>query len=621
MPRDSLLPRQAPSRIALFLLVGFAAVFFVPFHVPVAPAVSDSYTFGFNNRAALILFVVFAGTFAYWSGGLHLVPADPGEAPVGPAMSRRLLFTTLAVTAVVTVTFWLVYRSVGAINEGSYLVDKLQHLATGERPYRDFEFIYGPLLLYIPLVLHRLFRLSLLDAYFLFWVLSWVGGVYLLWLMLAWASTSSPRKNGIYLLAFLGFIFSTISLGLNYTPLRFVAAPFVAVAVWRVLGTYPSVVPGALLSLAGAAWVMFSSPEQGIALCGGTLLFFLIFLPRSRPQWTLALGTLAAGQALLLLLLYRSGCVHYMRGMAQGGYNLPLLPSISTLISLALLVVAVCILANSLRLHRPGGPLEYLILVSLCALPAAFGRCDAGHMFMNTTGAFIAAWTVLSYHRAAGRWMVWSYVLGALFLPLALYQANNFFMFPVKVALFSPADPHPAVRNLARVALQKALGPQRSQATLAKWRAAYPVAVPSDVPQNRTLMAPLGYPSTLLLKGLPPITNGRYRGLANVMTRYEVDEKVVELQQHPDNLLLFTQGSSCAGNAADAAPAGDAHAQEDKQKRRELFLNLLPFYLPPVRHRDDLLAPVCQYITAHYSPSAYRAPLANGEIWQRIPGR
>ncbi len=620
MPQDLRLPRRSTLSVLLVLVAGLVAVFAVPFHVPVAPSISDSYTFGFNNRAALVLFVLFAFGFAWWSGGLGLQPAMPEDGLVAPPMSRRLLRITLGITAVVTITFWLAYRSVGAINEGAYLMDRLQHLAAGQSMYRDFEFIYGPLLLEIPLQLHGWLHLSLLDAYYLSWILDWIAGVWLLWITVAWCCETSPRKNGIYLLAFLGFIFSTVSLGLNYTPLRFVAAPFFAAAIGRVLATRRSALPAAVLSLFCAAFILFFSPEQGIAFCAGTLLFFLLFVSRSHQQSVPAIAVLLVGAAVLIALLLHSGVVHYMRGMAAGGYNLPLLPSFNTLIELLLLLVAICVLTNSVRAKSPGGPLEYLILIALGALPAAFGRCDGGHMFMNTLGAFLAAWTVLSYIKSAGRWMVWSYVAGALFLPLALYQANNFFMFPVKAALFSPADPHPALRSFAQSTLRRALGAHRSQATFAKWRAAYPVTVSSNVPRDQALLAPLGYPSTLLLGDLPPITNGRYRGLGNVMAPYEVQEKVDELRDHPEALLLFTRGTACPAEDAHGDPTSGSIAAEDRQKRHELFLNLLPFYVPHVRHREDFLAPVCHYISTHYQPAPYTAPLEGAEIWQRIPG-
>ncbi len=614
------LPTRRPLAILIFLIVGFCAVFFLPYGIPMVPAISDSYVFGFSNRAALILFLVFAASFAYWSGGLGLV-VRPAEGPAAlPGLSRRLLWVTLAITALVTLSFWWAYRGIGAINEGGYLMDRLQHLAAGETIYRDFEFIYGPTVLYFPLELHRMLRLPLLDAYYLAWTVAWVGGVALLWLTVHWTCRTSPRANGIYLLAFLGFIFSTVSLGLNYTPLRFVAAPFFAALTVRVLETQRSALLGAITALGGVGWILFYSPEQGIALGLGTLAFFLFFVDRALPGYPPSLVVLAGGEGCLAGGLWHTGVLHYVRGMAGGGYNLPLLPSLNTLILLGLLLAAVCVLCNSFRLHLRGGAVEYLILISLFALPAAFGRCDPGHIFMNTLGAFLAAWTVSSYRPGTGRWMAWSYVASVLFLPLALYQENNFFMFPVKMALLAPGDPHPAFRRWTTLAMKRTAGEHRAAAMLGKWRAAFPVVVEGDVPPGQTLLAPLGYPSTLLWASPTHVTNGRYRGLGNVMAPFEVEEKVDELRSHPARMLLFTAENRCPRTMPSLGPVPLTPAA-DHAARRELLMNLQPFYLPHVRHSEALLAPVCAYIVGHYRPTSMVGPFAGSEIWERTPGR
>ena len=620
MSSSASLPRRPPLAVAGFLTAGFIAVFFLPYGVPVAPAISDSYVFGFNNRAALVCFLVFAASFAYWSGGLGLVVRTADRLPASRALSRRLLWVTLAITSSVTLSFWLAYRGIGAINEGGYLMDRLQHLASGETIYRDFEFIYGPTVLYFPLVLHRVFHLPLLDAYYLAWSLAWVGGIALLWLTVEWTCGTSPRKDGIYLLAFLGFIFSTVSLGLNYTPLRFAGAPFFAALTMRVLDTQRSVLPAVLTALGGGSWVMFYSPEQGIAFVLGTFVFFLVFVDRGLPNYVPSVVLLACGECLLAVALWRTGVLHYMRGMAGGGYNLPLLPSLNTLVLLGLLLAAGCVLANSLRLRRRGSAVEYLVLISLFALPAAFGRCDPGHIFMNTLGAFLAAWTVISYRPTAGRWMVWSYLASVLFLPLALYQENNFVMFPVKVALLSPRDPHPALRRWTSLAMNHTVGEHRTAAMLAKWGRAFPMAVVSDVPPGRTMLAPLGYPSTLVSARSTEITNGRYRGLGNVMAPYEVDEKLAELRGHPDQLLLFTAENRCPPVVPSSSPALPT-PEFDRAARRELLLNLQPLYLPHARHTEALLSPVCAYIVDHYRPTSMAGPFAGSEVWERTPGR
>jgi len=609
-------PRRRLLAVLTVLAVGFGALFIIPFYVPVKPVISASYVFGFSNRTALAIFIAFAAFFAYWSGGLGLLEKQPEEAIAVKPMSRKLLFVTLAITAGITVAIWLAFRKLGAFNEAGYQFDRLQLLASNGVSYRDFEYLYGPILLYFPLLLHKLFRLSLLDAYFVSWIVEWLIGVFLIWLTIAWVSATTSRRDGIYLLVFLGFIFATISMGTQYTPLRFIAAPFFAALSWRVLRSTGKPVPAALVALAGAAWTLFYSPEQGLAFIIGTLAFFVVFLKRRNQTNWASIALFAAGATLLLWLALRLGVFAAVRTVGSGGLALPVLPSFAILLTLSLLLVSACILVNSMRLNRTG-PLEYLILISLCALPAAFGRADAGHMFMSTLGAFIASWTVLSYHRLSGKWMFWSYALGALTLPIAIYQSNGIVMIPVKLALFAPGNPHPEFRKIALRGLNRAFGPVKTQAELDKWRRAFPVVVDDwNVPTVHPLFAPLGYPSTETLTGrLPAIEEGRYMGVSLVMQSDQVQEKIDELRAHHDQLLLFPADASCATQTT--ALSASQIAADNAEQRRQLRLDLIPFFVPHVRHSVDTLAPLCAYITSHYAPAPYIAPFADAQIWQR----
>jgi hypothetical protein len=609
--------RRLPAILA-FLAVGFAALFIIPFHIPVSPVMSDSYDFGFSNRAALIIFVAFAAIFAYWSGGLGLLAKQPEDVSGVKPMSRRLLYVTLAITAAINLACWFAYRKIGAFNEGSYEFDRLLQLASGHVPFRDFEFIYGPFILYFPFLLYRLLHLPLLDAYFLSWTVEWLGGVYLLWLTIDWVGTTSSRRNGLYLLVFFNFIFATIAMGTNYTPVRFISAPFFAILTWRTLRSGRSPLLATLTAIAGAAWVLFYSPEQGIAFIGGSFVFFVIFLKRRHLVGWNSIVLLTTGFALLLLLAARLHVLDNMLAAAAGGLNLPVLPSIGILTMLLLLIASTCILLNAVRLNHPGTPLEYLILVAICALPAALGRADFGHIFMNCLGAFIASWIVLSYYPLGGKWMFWSFLLGALGMPISLYQENNVVMMPLKQALLAPGNPHPALRDTTLRAMNRVLGPARTQAELSKWSREFPVPVSNwNTPTARPLFAPLGYPSNVSLgTNLPPIEEGKYRSLGNVMQRYQVEEKVDELRSRPDQLLLFPADSLCPPPGAPANTGAN-----DPERRRQLLLNLQSFYVPHIKHHEDLAAPLCAYVNAHYTKTSYIAPLAGGEIWQRVPGK
>jgi hypothetical protein len=63
------------------LAVGLSAIYVIPFHVPVHDGLSISYLLGFNNRAALLLFLIFTLSFALWTRGLGLRLPSASEEP------------------------------------------------------------------------------------------------------------------------------------------------------------------------------------------------------------------------------------------------------------------------------------------------------------------------------------------------------------------------------------------------------------------------------------------------------------------------------------------------------------------------------------------------------------
>ena len=64
MPAD-VPPQRRPLQKAGFLLLVAAAVFLLPYAVPVAPSISLSYIAGYNNRAAVLLLIAGIALFAW----------------------------------------------------------------------------------------------------------------------------------------------------------------------------------------------------------------------------------------------------------------------------------------------------------------------------------------------------------------------------------------------------------------------------------------------------------------------------------------------------------------------------------------------------------------------------
>jgi hypothetical protein len=67
----------------LYLACVGAAVFFIPYLVPVSPSISLSYIAGFSNRTAIILFVVGIALFAVFTRGeIAAIEEGDGGLPV-----------------------------------------------------------------------------------------------------------------------------------------------------------------------------------------------------------------------------------------------------------------------------------------------------------------------------------------------------------------------------------------------------------------------------------------------------------------------------------------------------------------------------------------------------------
>src|ERR1039457_4838142 len=137
-------------QIALALLAIAGAVF----GLPVSPTVSLSYAGGFNNHAAVVFFILGSLLFAF------LLPPRPNPAAEDRPLTRASLFWALLVISVACAVRLKITVPGSTIGEAPYFLDRLDHLSRGLLPYRQFEFAYGPLMLYPEAWTARLLHLS-----------------------------------------------------------------------------------------------------------------------------------------------------------------------------------------------------------------------------------------------------------------------------------------------------------------------------------------------------------------------------------------------------------------------------------------------------------------------------
>lgn len=141
------------------------------------------------------------------------------------AVNKTALWTSLIISAVLSITIYVATRPLGSYGESTYLINRIELAARGLLPYRDFEFAYGAGFLYVPLGISRILHCSIPDGYYLFWVISQILGVWLLAVIVNCIDLPSRFRNQIFVLMFLASLQYELFAGLNYTFFRFMSVP------------------------------------------------------------------------------------------------------------------------------------------------------------------------------------------------------------------------------------------------------------------------------------------------------------------------------------------------------------------------------------------------------------
>ncbi len=618
------LPRACPG-LLLCCLPHRPLSLVVPFYIPVSPAFSDSYLFGFNNRAALMLtLALFAVVgFLSWSGRLRLSLVEPQSAdssypdarqPSRPALSFALLLAT-SFSAV----FFFLIRSSNGVGEGVYFLDRLGLLAQGLHPYRDFEFAYGPLQIFGPWLFSSLFHLSLTAAYALFWLVSTCLGLLALWFAVLWIDLPAQGKSAAFALFALVLGVEILSSGLNYNPLRYAAPIACLIAVHRLsrranapLQTFDW--QTILASALAATLLLCLSPEMGVTFCIAVFLYLPICRRACGRPWTWFALSLALAFTVLLLAAARIGVFETMKGFSAGGFSLPVLPGPHILIFLAAFAIVLVYLMNPRHRARLMSSTALLAFYSLGMLPAAFGRCDWAHVSGYELGILLPALLLLTPNAITRRLS-----RTALLLVFSLY----FFQSVITIlGVVAKVQLYPA---LAHGEPTSRFGKQLVQLTERSMRRSYTQAdasykldriravarLSSTDPHvlfptaSQILYAPFGYsPQRLSNIQSSSIAEGRFMGTLNLLTAAQVRQKIDEMQTHPERDLLVSPDG-----LEQCATARGSSAQ-----LRALFL--LPL-VPPPRHESDLMVPLCQYIERQYRIITPASPkTADYALWR-----
>ena len=383
--------------LAVLLPVSCLLIFVLPWHMPVkGPVDSQSYVFGFSNATAhlgLALTLV-----ALFSIRIFLSPLAFGDRHlfqgllVAPARRSRGLFLTLL--ACIALPFcvvggWWHLLPFGFFGESAYFLTRLDMMTLGHIPFRDFDFGYGPIMLWSPFLFNKVSGgIIKIDTAYIFTVLLFFGFGIL-------AMESIVRRFGIpnryraLILLFGTLATLNITIGIQYTPLRFIY-PFWAILILHESLRSSDARRGWIASFALPFVGLMLGPEIGLVTCVGCLAGILWCLRSGEPHLAsrslAVLGAMAAclgifGFSYFKMILFFGG----------GAYNFPIFPAPYIL---SILLVGCWILPRLGAAGWTGNDKNASLCISLLFvlglfLPAVLGRCDPGHVIFNGIGILI----------------------------------------------------------------------------------------------------------------------------------------------------------------------------------------------------------------------------------------
>lgn len=399
--------------LAVLLPISFFLIFILPWHMPVkGPIDSQSYVFGFSNATAHLGLALTLG--ALFLARLFTPPLNSSDRLlfrgllISPARrSKGLLITLLAC---ITLTLFIVggwwhLLPFGFFGESAYFLTRLDMMTMGRIPFRDFDYGYGPAMLWIPFLLSKasLGLIKIDTAYILTVLLFFALGLLAMESILRRFGISD-RARGILL--FFGTLATlNITLGVIYTPLRFIY-PLWAICILHQSLSSSDARKGWIAAFALPFAGLMLGAEIGLVTCIGSLVGILWCLRSGEPH--LASRSFAVLAALAACLgIFGPGYFKMILFFGGGAYNFPIFPAPYIL---SILLVGCWILPRLSDAAWTGNDNHASLCISLLFslglfLPAVLGRCDPGHVICNGIGILIFGLGAVIYERRR-RWMI-----------------------------------------------------------------------------------------------------------------------------------------------------------------------------------------------------------------------
>ena len=594
------LPCRTPAQKASFVVLTLAAIVSVPYLIPAPFSISRSYIAGFSNRTAVFLLLLGTALFAAFTRGA-VAAAETRDS----RLSWRVPLLALLLTLADCLHYCKFFAMRLPGGEAEYFLNRLQMLASGLTPYRQFEFVYGPFLLYPILWTQRLLHLSSSQAYLVTWILFWQMGVIMVWVVVRGIDLPIPSRRIVFAFLVLAQLAGAAYGGLSYSPFRSYFAASCIIVTCRGWTRFRKPWILAVCSIASVGLTICCSMDQAVAVVVGllALILLLTFSPqRELPRTTfvlIVLGTIACFACAATI-----GLLAPLRSFGGGGYAYPLLPSPAILLTLFTYMVSGCLFyrvlaARFLRTAAHGfepsnrAPHPYVVVplaMAGCAMiPAALGRCDVLHI-EAATPAFVLGVVAIATLPALRRWWLPLALVFLVVVPLRISKGVDLF----KLRLYGNPDP-----SLVSQGFTAPLSDNQWYVSPARLTA-------NDLPCDRQYFSPSFMPVPTERFRPACLDTGYYVGFTDVITPSTIARKITELRNRPSMPLLMENTPLEAQLPRQLATMESLHYESET------------FWVPPVRHAPLTYASIIDYIRKHYVQGPEEA---NGRlrIWYPRP--
>ncbi|WP_187290251.1 hypothetical protein [Terriglobus saanensis] len=465
--------------------------------------------------------------------------------------------------------------------EAQFFLDRQQLLASGEKLYRQIDFMYGPLLLYPGYLFAKVMGVSQVSGYYLWWGIQWLIGVTMTWLFCRFVDIGKSRRLTLFIFLLIPQISSIKDEGSNYTPVRLFCAATLILAVMYVWKRTSDPIRLAIAAVAASALGLAVSPEQGLAVLVAMDAYLVLLAWHNRNlKYLVALGILFLGGVVMLTIAAHAGLFISLSDFASGGLAFPILASPRTLIILFVYVMAACVFYRKVSLGVIDSTTIPLVVAGCVILPSAMGRCDMGHMMSAMPAFAVGSAAILERPTLRRIWFPFALALLLIIPVIGIYWVSimkrvHHFTAPVASATASPGAP---------------------PSTMAAPENALPGT--AELPCDQQYFSPSVVPSPVPVRLLECLDNGFYLGTQDVLTTRAILRKREELVQRPTVPVILQNG-----------PIEDNFVLEtDLQALRATELSP---YAPRARNPRLSYEPLVSYLRDHYTAGPV---IANGRL-------